>query len=82
MTSQKFGVLHVLVKTLSYNDNFDWSKVPKKVWKTAAKDYDEYLHLFKSEVGFDEFESSREKKVLQAIFASSRDHQVIAFIRQ
>lgn len=68
MTSQRFSILHILVKTMNYSDNFDWSKIPKKALKIAGSNYDEYLRLFISEVGLENFEKSREKLVLEKIF--------------
>lgn len=68
MTSQRYGILHVMVKTLSYNDSFDWGKIPKKALKLAGRDYDEYLRLFVRDVGTEAFERSREKRVLRMIF--------------
>lgn len=57
-----------MVKTLSYNESFDWSKIPSKALKIAAKDYDEFLRLFKKEVGEDCYNTSREKRILEMIF--------------
>jgi hypothetical protein len=68
MTSQKYGLMHTIVRTLVYNYEFDVDKIPNKILKAAAKNYDEYLRLYRKEVGEQTFMKSRERQVLQKVF--------------
>ena len=68
MSSQKYGLMHTIVRTLVYNADYEIDKIPKRILKSAAKDYDDYLSLFRAEVGERNFMKSRERQVLHKVF--------------
>ena len=68
MTSQKYGLMHTIVRTLVYNVEFDLDKIPDKILKSAAKNYDDYVKLYVQEVGEKAYARSKERRILQKVF--------------
>jgi hypothetical protein len=67
MTSQHYQVMHVLVRSLISNSNFDIKNVPKKMFKFAAREYEDYVSTFKKEIDID-YENTKESQVISQIF--------------
>ena len=66
MNSQYMPVMHVMVRSLIINQHFDLNKIPNKMFKFAAKEYDDYLSLCLREN--ENFHKTRESQVVSKIF--------------
>ena len=61
------SIMHVMIKAHLRNPVVEIADIPKKFFKFAAKEHDEYVRLLKREAG-DEFERSDEARVAKVIF--------------
>lgn len=66
-TSQHYPIMHVLVRSLISNSNFEIKDIPKKMFKFAGREYDDYLVEFKKETDLN-YEKTKEIHVIKAIF--------------
>ena len=62
------SIMHVMIKAHLRNPVVEISDIPKKFFKFAAREHDEYISLLKREAG-DDFENSDEARVAAVIFA-------------
>lgn len=66
MNLQYMPVMHVMIRSLIINSHFDLNDVPNKMFKFAAREYDDYLRESLKEN--ENFHKTREFQLVSKIF--------------